>query len=376
MNETVFKNMNRFEDNLSKYACKNSEGYRLINEDTSKDPRPDFFRDIDRVIYSLAYMRYVDKTQVFAFNENDHITKRMMHVQMVSKIARTIGRALNLNEDLIEASALGHDLGHVPFGHEGEYILSRISLEHGEGYFNHNIQSVRDLMVLEDHGKGKNLTIQVLDAIMCHNGEFLLDEYKPRKKTKEQFLEEYNASYKDELVIKKLVPMTLEGCVVRVSDIIAYIGKDIEDAVRLGLITEADVPSDIVKILGIKNREIVNTITLDVIKNSVGKDYLRMSPEVFKAVLNLKKFNYEHIYAKAHDKEELELYETMIRTVFDKCLNDLENQNKDSEIYISYINEMNSSYVKNNTNARIVIDYIAGMTDDYLTYCYKKYSEK
>ena len=177
--------MNKFEDNLSEYACKNSESLRLKLE--KEDIRPAYFRDIDRIIYSLSYTRYLDKTQVFSNHENTNISKRMTHVQLVSKIARTIGRALNLNEDLIEAAALGHDLGHVPFGHVGEAILNKISLEHNEGYFNHNIQSVRILMFIENNGKGSNLTLQVLDAIMCHNGEIPQGCYMPKSKNIEQF---------------------------------------------------------------------------------------------------------------------------------------------------------------------------------------------
>jgi dGTPase len=196
----------------------------------------------------MSYLRYADKTQVFTFNENDHISKRMIHVQLVSKIARTIGRNLGLNEDLIEASSLGHDLGHVPFGHVGEAILNKISLENNEGYFNHNIESVRLLMDIEQNGKGRNLTLQVLDAIMCHNGELPIKKYCPKIKTKEEFLKEYNDSYKEKDYIKKLRPMTLEGCVVRVSDIIAYIGKDIEDAITLGIIKKEEILLIIVKI--------------------------------------------------------------------------------------------------------------------------------
>ena len=174
---------------LSKYALKNEDGERFRKEEDDKF-RTSFFRDIDRVLYSMSYLRYADKTQVFSFNENDHITKRMVHVQLVSKIARTIGRNLNLNEDLIEAASLGHDLGHVPFGHVGEAILSKISIENNEGYFNHNIESVRVLMKLENKGLGSNLCWQVLDAIMCHNGELPLDKYYPKSKTKEEFLKE------------------------------------------------------------------------------------------------------------------------------------------------------------------------------------------
>ena len=150
--------------NLSKYACPYNKGERLVYEE--EDFRPSFYHDIDRIIYSLAYTRYLDKTQVFTHGNNDHLSKRMTHVQFVSKIARTIGRALNLNEDLIEAAALGHDLGHTPFGHLGESILNEISINANEGYFNHNIHSVRLLMEIENYGKGLNITIPVLDAIM------------------------------------------------------------------------------------------------------------------------------------------------------------------------------------------------------------------
>ena len=207
---------------------------------------------------------------------------------MVSKIARTIGRALNLNEDLIEAAALGHDLGHVPFGHTGERILNEISLRVGEGYFNHNIQSVRTLMEIENNGYGSNVTLQVLDAVMCHNGELELKEYRPRfDKTKEEFLHDYEVSYKDQNVIKTFVPMTLEGCVVRISDIIAYIGRDIEDAVRMGVIDVSIIPESISSVIGITNKEIINTLIMDLVKNSIDKDYLRLSDDVFKALKDL-----------------------------------------------------------------------------------------
>ena len=179
---------------ISKYATSDSMAIRFKRENDD-DIRPAFFRDIDRVLYSTSYTRYIDKTQVFSFVNNDHISKRIIHVQFVSKIARTIGRALGLNTDLIEAAALGHDLGHVPFGHTGERILNDISLKHNEGYFNHNIESVRILMTLENNGEGKNITLQVLDAIMCHNGEFVLGKYEPVKKTKEDFIKEYKESY-------------------------------------------------------------------------------------------------------------------------------------------------------------------------------------
>lgn len=360
---------------LSPYACKNENAIRLKKETNDKYRTP-FFRDIDRIIYSLSYTRYADKTQVFSFNEDDHITKRMIHVQLVSKIARTIGRNLNLNEDLIEAAALGHDLGHVPFGHVGESILNEISLENGEGYFNHNIESVRVLMNLEQNGCGRNITLQVLDAIMCHNGELPLNEYKPMSKSIEQFLNEYQSSYKNKTIIKKFRPMTLEGCVVRISDIIAYIGKDIEDALRLGIINKEELPKNIMRLIGEDNRNIVNTFVTDIIENSQNKPYIKMSKPVFKALIDLKKFNMEHIYLKANTKKQIEEYKKMFKTLFTTYKQDIEKENKKSAIYTKFLHDMNETYLKETTTCRKVIDFIAGMTDDYMYKCYQELKNK
>lgn len=371
----IHENMLKNEKILSEYACKTSEAIRF-KEYTEDDIRPAFFRDIDKIIYSLSYTRYTDKTQVFSNIDNDNISRRMTHVQMVSKIARTIGRALNLNEDLIEAAALGHDLGHVPFGHTGEYILSKISEEHGEGYFNHNIQSARLLMYVENDGKGENITLQVLDAIMCHNGEMVQDRYEPVKKTKEEFLEQYNDSYVEKNANSKMRPMTLEGCVVRISDVVGYIGKDIEDAISLGVIKIEDVPSDIIKVLGRTNSEIINTVVIDIINNSYGKPYITMSKEVFDAIIKLKAFNYKNIYAKANTKEELQTYEIEFRRVFNDYLNDVKNNNLDSRIFTIFLNNMCDDYINNTSDERKVIDYIAGMTDDYFVREYNRLIDK
>lgn len=374
MLKNIKNNMLKNELNLSKYASLSKDAIRL--KETHDDIRPAYFRDIDRIIYSLSYTRYIDKTQVFSNSENDNISKRMTHVQMVSKIARTIGRALNLNEDLIEAAALGHDLGHVPYGHIGEAILSKISLENNEGYFNHNIQSVRTLMNIENNGLGNNITIQVLDAIMCHNGEMVEDRYESIKKTKEKFLEEYNNSYIIENINKTMRPMTLEGCVVRISDVIGYIGRDIEDAIRLGIISIDEVPTSITNVLGITNSEIINTIVLDIIKNSYDKPYITMSKEVFDAIDNLKKFNYKNIYSKANTKEQIEFYEKQFRLLFNRYLDELNNEKKDSKIYKVFLNNMDKSYLDNTSNERKVIDYIAGMTDDYFNLEYNRLIDK
>ena len=367
-NEVLEKNMERHNIGLSPFACKDEEAIRF--EEEKEDIRSPFFHDIDRIIYTYAYVRYSDKTQVYSLKQNDHITKRMLHVQYVSKIARTIGRALGLNEDLIEASALGHDLGHVPFGHFGESVLNQISFENQEGYFNHNIESVRLLMNIEKSGCGLNLTLQVLDAIMCHNGEFVSGKYQPKPKTKEQFLKEYEETYKNKDAVKHLVPMTLEGCVVRISDIIAYLGRDIDDACMLGRFKKEEIPAEIKDVLGVKNREIVNTIILDIIKNSLGKNYIKLSPEVYQAIVALKKFNYEKIYNLSLTEEEKEKITEMFYENFQKFLIDVQKEKKDSKIYKDFLNFKNEKYLKNTSMARKVLDFIAGMTDDYFLSCY------
>lgn len=370
MNEEIMNNMHKQEQYLSEYATKDSEAIRLKEED--KDIRPSYFRDIDRIIYSLSYTRYIDKTQVFSNISNDHISRRMTHVQMVSKIARTIGRALNMNEDLIEAISLGHDLGHVPFGHPGEAILNRISLEYTGNYFNHNVHSVRILKDIENNGQGDNITLQVLDGILCHNGEFVSQEYYPEPKTKEEFINIYNNCYTDLNTIKKLHPMTLEGCIVRISDVIGYIGRDIEDAIRVGIIDINDIPSSITEVLGKSNREIVNTIILDVISNSLNKPYIKMSDKIFNAIKELKQFNYENIYYKANNSVTLDKYDEMYNTLFKYYLNDIKVKNVDSEIYQIYLGNMCDTYLINTSDEQKVIDFIAGMTDDYFTNLYKK----
>ena len=347
------------EELYSKYATFDYEAKRL--EPFKADIRPNFFRDIDRIIHTTSYTRYMDKTQVFTRANNDNISKRMTHVGFVSKIARTIGRALSLNEDLIEAIALGHDLGHTPYGHEGERILNAISLKNNEGYFMHNVQSVRNLMVIEK----QNISVQVLDGILCHNGEFIMHEYYPKKKTVEDFLNEYEACPKNDRYIKKLTPMTLEGCVVRISDIIGYIGRDIEDAVKLGVFDINSLPKDITNIIGNSNKNIINNIILDIINNSLDKPYIKLSDKMFEAIKKLKAFNYQHIYHKAHSKETLNNYTKMFNELFTKLKTILEKEDRKQNIYLNFLDKMDYNYLENNSHARKIIDYIAGMTDEY-----------
>lgn len=366
MNVNLLKN----EENMSMYATKSSDGVRL--KEFKEDIRPNYFKDIDKIIYSHCYSRYIDKTQVFSFKNNDHITKRIIHVQLVSKIARTIGRALNLNEDLIEAISLGHDVGHVPFGHVGESILNEISLKYLDEPFKHNVQSVRNLMVLENNGRGINLCVQVLDGILCHNGEKLQKIYNYKHKTTEEFIKEYNKCYTKEKF--DLVPMTLEGCVVRLSDVIGYLGRDIEDAITLGIIDKEDIPINIRKKLGENNSSIISLIINDVIINSINKPYIKLSDEYYNLMNELLDFNYKNIYAKAYTNDEKNKIKEMFNDIYKSYLTDLETNNINSSICKVFLNEMNEEYKNNTSNERIVIDYISGMTDDFFVNEYNKLS--
>ena len=358
------------ESSLAPYACKSSEAIRFQEE--QMDIRPSFFHDSDRIIHSYCYSRYIDKTQVFYLVENDHITHRVLHVQLVSKIARTIGRFLNLNEDLIEAISLGHDVGHTPFGHDGERIISRFLQEQSEGVFEHNVQSFRLFHDLEAYGKGLNLTAQVLDGIICHNGEILQNSYGcDRNKTSERLLVEYHDSLKGIFKSKDMVPMTLEGCVMRISDVIAYIGRDIEDAIILKLVKREDIPHEITEVLGNRNAEIVNTLITDLVNNSIDKDSLAFSPDVFEALDQLKKWNYENIYHNPKKSSQDEKIKSMFQAVLEECLEEIDTNKKVTGIN-HWFNSMGTEYKETTSKPRIVADYVSGMTDDYLMNAYKE----
>lgn len=366
----IVNQMEKNEMSFSKYATKSNEAIRLREE--KKDIRLDFARDADRILHTLTYTRYIDKTQVYSDITNDHISKRMTHVQFVSKASRTIARALGLNEDLCEAISLGHDVGHTPFGHNGEYILNDISKKVLGKSFAHNLNSVRVLKDIENAGNGCNLTLQVLDGVMCHNGELVMSQYTPVEKNIDTFLKQYNECMQDENKIKKLRPMTIEGCVVRISDIIGYIGKDIEDAQELGRINKKQIPENIKKELGTTNAEIMNNIIMDVIKNSFNKPYIEMSKEVFNAVVDLKKFNMETIYKKSVTEEQLKLYKKMFNNLYDIYIQALKNKEYKNDIYL-FLNNMCSEYKNNTKIEQIVIDFISGMTDRYIEMQYNKY---
>ena len=354
------------EESLSEYACRTAYAVRFKNEDRTEEfnVRPEFFRDADRILHSMAYTRYMDKTQVFSMFNNDLITHRGLHVQFVSKIARTIGRSLRLNEDLIEAIALGHDLGHVPFGHFGERVLNEICEKNDLGYFIHNAQSVRVLQELENGGAGLNITLQVLDGILCHNGEILEKRYEPDyQKTKEQFLEEYEKCWTEKGYDKKIKAMTLEGCVVRISDVIAYIGRDIEDAIIVNLIKREDIPRDIVDVLGNTNSQIIDKLVEDLLMNSYGKPYLEFSEDTFRALKKLLEFNYEKIYNSPKKAESEARSIHMFKMLYEKYVENLSE--KSGDIYNLYYLQMNEDYTKSNKCGKIIVDFMAGMTDKF-----------
>ena len=355
----------REERSLSPHASLSTSGQRRRAEaiiDT--DYRQAFAVDVDRVLHSLAYTRYIDKTQVFYLIKNDHITHRVLHVQLVSKIARTIGRFLGLNEDLIEAIALGHDIGHPPFGHDGERVLSDLCQEHGIGYFLHNVQSVQFLDQVEKKGHGWNLCLQTLDGILCHNGEVHNRLLRPGKARSFEGL----ALCLKRLVKdphQELIPMTLEGCVVRMSDTISYIGRDIEDAIRLNMIKRGDIPRHCAQVLGETNGTIVHRLVTDVIDNSYGQAQVAFSPEVSAALQRLKRFNLERIYMNPRIKRHLKNIQHLYRYLFERFMEDFCHQRQDSVIFTHFLKDMNSAYVDNHMDAEIVRDFIAGMTDQY-----------
>jgi dGTPase len=359
---------------LSPWACLSVDALRRNQEDNiTHGHRQNFSLDTDRILHSLAYSRYIDKTQVFYLVRNDHITHRVLHVQLVSKISRTIGRLLRLNEDLIEAISLGHDIGHAPFGHDGEKFLSDLSRLYGLGNFLHNIQSVRALEKIERKGKGWNLSLQVLDGILCHDGELHSQKLYPNKdKDFRDFNREIDEKQNDPS--HGIFPMTMEGCVVRMSDTISYIGRDIEDAIRLGLIKRNDLPNNCKRILGDTNGTIVYTLVEDLVSNSLNKPYICFSPEVSSALNELKEFNRSEIYRSEMSWKQTSKIELMFKLLFENYFNALEKEREESVIYREFLQDMSSEYRDNTSNAQAVRDFIAGMTDEYfLAQCRKQF---
>lgn len=328
--------------------------------------RTAFIRDIDKIIHCPFYNRYADKTQVFSFYKNDDITRRGLHVQLVSRIARTIGKVLGLNLDLIEAIALGHDIGHTPFGHAGEAFLDELLFEHTGRHFSHNIHSVRVLDKIFPY----NISLQTLSGIAAHDGELELSEYHPQPlEGFEEFDNQIEACYIDKQNVGKLIPTTLEGCVMRISDIIAYLGKDRQDAEKADILT-TDAYEDCA--IGTYNAEIINNLIVNIVENSYGKPYIQMDITHFEALKKAKADNYDLIYKNDAVKAEVQsTVRPMMRELYEKLLNDLQNKNESSPIFTHHIEYVNQAHYKRDMPYeqtdpnQLVVDYIASMTDDY-----------
>lgn len=312
---------------LSSYAMKSKDSRGRKTEEPQCDIRPVFQRDRDRILHCKAFRRLKQKTQVFLLPHGDHYRTRLTHTLEVSQNARTIAKALRLNEDLTEAIALGHDLGHTPFGHAGERALDQVN----PFGFQHNIQSVRVVERLEKHGEGLNLTWEVTDGILNHKSSGH--------------------------------PHTLEGQIVRFSDKIAYLNHDIDDAIRGGLLREEDIPEEYRRILGDTGRKRLDTMIHDVIINSMEKPEICMSAEVETAMKNLRAFMFEHVYTNPVAKGEEKKAIHMIQDLYEFYMNHLE---KIPEQYQSMQGE------KGVNKEQLVCDYIAGMTD---TYAVKKFQD-
>ena len=337
--------------------------------------RPAFARDIEKIMNVPAYNRYAGKTQVFSLVENDDICRRGLHVQLVSRIARNLGRLLGLNCELIEAIALGHDVGHTPFGHAGERFLSACYHERTGRYFNHNVHSVRVL----DQLYRRNISLQTLDGVLCHNGEFAQQVLRMGETSTFHDLDALvEACTADEREIKHLRPSTLEGCVVRVADMIAYVGKDRQDAIDMGAISGYEGFETTV--MGTRNAQIINNLTADIVNESYGRDRIAMSEEMFQDLKLAKRQNYELIY----NREGLATKNGptiagMFEEVYERLLSDLSAGNEDSAIFRHHIDYLASKsrsltredYVGSTEPNQIVVDYIASMTDDYFMALYE-----
>ena len=355
---------------LSPFACREASAIRrsAAERDHDTSVRPAFVRDAEKIVHLPAYNRLGGKTQVFSFRADDDLCRRGLHVQLVARVSRDIARALGLNLDLTEAIALGHDIGHTPFGHAGERYLSQTLRARDGRFFFHNVQSTRVIDVLG----GRNVSLQVLDGALCHNGEFEQQSFETSGLAEFDTFDRVVASCwgQGAAAIDHLRPMTLEGCVVRISDIIAYVGKDRQDAVRAGLLAE-DAFED--GLGGGYNAWALSAFVADVVSASAGKDHIEMSAEGFAELSRAKRENYEKIYGSAEvgggfGAGMAELFDAL----FEHELAALEAGDESSAIFSHHVlpTERRLSYYEREYDwetdpAMTVVDFISSMTDDY-----------
>ncbi len=357
---------------LSAFATSNAQAHRRFTE-KAIHYRPPFALDRDRIFYSGAFRRYTGKTQVIYFVSllDEQLTSRILHTLSVAQVSRTIGRFLSLNTDLIDAIALGHDLGHPPFGHDGEKFLSEISQKYGLGHFHHNIQSLRVVDRIAKKGCGLNLTFQTRDGILSHNGEVHDQILAPNPNKTENDLQDYIRRMQSGEFVD-MPPATLEGCVVRITDTIAYIGQDIDDAIRIGLIKRSDLPPAATDVLGTSNGQIIDTLVNDVVCESYGKNYVRFSEKISRALYELKQFNYKFIYKSPKLKINHQRIRRGFEILFEHFLQRLKENDTESEIFQHFLNSKCAAYVQETPDEMKVRDFLAGMTDRYFTYVLEK----
>jgi len=344
----------------SLFAAREDQAVRKLPlADSSHAP---YTRDAETIKRSLEFNDLRGKTQVFLFpaSYDMHICNRQRHSLQVAKVALRIGKELGLNPDLIEAVALGHDLGHTPFGHSGERFLSEICKRQGIGEFYHNVHSLEVVDRVADNGKGLNLTLQVRDGILMHDGETDNDTLVPQPKT-DADLEQYCRDRKNGIK-PRMNPMTLEGCVVRISDQIAYLGEDFEDAIQLGVLKRRDLPKGIAHGLGNNQAKMLNTMIDDIVESSRGKNYITSSSKLDKLVDQFKAFNYARIYLNPLVKPELDTIQAGFETIFAQSLQDLSKHDTDSPIYRKFLH-YRPGYAENAKPAEVVRDFVATLTD-------------
>ena len=329
-----------------------------------EDVRSPYYRDTTAILHSSPFRRLKHKTQVFFAPSNDHICTRMEHVLHVASIATAICRAMGLNDELAWAIGVGHDLGHTPFGHIGEHILSDLMVENGFQPFEHEVNGLR----VVDFLSHLNLTYAVRDGIISHCGEHFIRTISP----------DFRVKNLGSIVTKNgIMPSTWEGCVVRFSDQIAYLGRDFEDAARLGIVSKSDVPEICTKVLGTTNGEIINTLVEDIITNSEKEGCIAFSEDVYEAVRLMKEFNYKRIYLSPMLQGYEKYFRRLIGLIY-SYLTDLLNRNGfDKEPYLqegnmlsagfyNYVIEKKDDYIRHDGNlGRIVFDYISGMSDNF-----------
>ncbi len=342
--------------------------YKARTTKIDEDLRGAYFRDQTAIIHSTAFRRMKHKTQVFYAPKNDHICTRIEHVMHVATIAKSICKGLNhfgwnLDVEMAFAIGLGHDLGHAPFGHDGESILNK--LMGGNLAFIHEIHSYRVVEYLARNGQGLNLTYGVKDGIITHNGE----------KYEQRLIPQNTPNELDKIKSRRVKPASYEGCIVRFADKIAYLGRDIEDAITAGIISVSDIPADFRKRIGSTNSEIIDAYVNDIINTSKAEEYIGVSDEKYEMLLKIRNFNYKYIYL--NDKEDIFPYAERVLTdiyqffgnLFEKYKFDIEKyQHNKLQIvkdFGHYLQTMHNFYGDKTETKRILGDYIAGMTDDY-----------